>query len=77
MLTSLSVDEILLLRYVKWSINFQGLPLKVETDISCLKHTFKHKEGLLLFAPCYAAGFWFCLEYLCEAQDHVCSLHLL
>ena len=28
MLTSLSVDEMLLLRYVNWSINFRGLLLK-------------------------------------------------
>ena len=27
MLTSFSVDEILLPRYVNWSINFKGLPL--------------------------------------------------
>ena len=26
MLTSLSVDEIILLRYVTWSTNFRGLP---------------------------------------------------
>ena len=37
-LASLSVDEILLLRYVNWSTNFRGLPLKVETAPSCLKH---------------------------------------
>ena len=37
MLTSLSVDEILLLRYVNLSTNFLGLPLKVEMT-SCLKH---------------------------------------
>ena len=38
MLTLLSVDEILLLRYVNWSTNFRGLPLRVEMVPSCLKH---------------------------------------
>ena len=30
MLTLFSVDEMLLLRYVNWSTNFRGLPMKVE-----------------------------------------------
>ena len=38
MLTSLLVDEILLLRYVNLSTNFRGLSLKVEMTLSCLKH---------------------------------------
>ena len=38
MLTSLSVDEILLLRYENWSINSRGLPLEVEMAPHCLKH---------------------------------------
>ena len=38
MLTSLSVDEILLQTYVRWSTNFRGLPLKEEIAPSCLKH---------------------------------------
>ena len=38
MLTSLSVDEILLPRYVNWSINFKGLPFKEEMAPSYLKH---------------------------------------
>ena len=29
-LTSLSIDEMLLLRYANWFTNFRGLPLKVE-----------------------------------------------
>ena len=37
-LTSLSVDEIWLPRYVNWSINFRGLTLKVEMEPSRLKH---------------------------------------
>ena len=36
MLILLSVDEILLLRYVNWLTNFRGLPLKMEMDPSCL-----------------------------------------
>ena len=36
-LTSLSVDEILLPRYVKGSINFRGLSFSVETALYCLK----------------------------------------
>ena len=38
MLTSLSVDEILLPRYVNWSTYFSGLALKVDMASSCLKH---------------------------------------
>ena len=38
MLTSLSVDEILLSRYLNWSTNFRGLRLRVEMASSCLKH---------------------------------------
>ena len=38
MLTPLSVDKILLLRYVNWSTNFRGLSLKLEMAPSCLKH---------------------------------------
>ena len=36
-LTSLSVDEILLPRYVNWSTNFRGLPLQMEMTPLCLK----------------------------------------
>ena len=38
MLTSFSVAEMLLWRYVNWSSNFRGLPLKVKMVRSCLKH---------------------------------------
>ena len=37
MLTLLSVDERLLLRYMKWS-NFRGMPFDVEIEPSCLKY---------------------------------------
>ena len=37
MLTSLSVDEILLLRYMNLSTNFRGLPLQVKIAPSFLK----------------------------------------
>ena len=36
--TSLSVDKMLLLRYVNWSTNFRGFPLRVEMVPSYLKH---------------------------------------
>ena len=38
MLTSLSVDKILLLRCVNWSTNFRSLPVTAEMA-PCLKHT--------------------------------------
>ena len=38
MLTSFSVDEMLLPRYVNWSTNFRGLLHRVEMASSCLKH---------------------------------------
>ena len=38
MLISLSADEIFLPRYVNWSTNFTGLPLKVGMAPSSLKH---------------------------------------
>ena len=38
MLKLLSVDVILLPRYVNRSSNFRGLPLKVDMHLSCLKH---------------------------------------
>ena len=38
MLTSLAVDEKLLPRYVNWSTNFRGLPLKVGMASFCLKY---------------------------------------
>ena len=38
MLTSPSVDEILLLRYANWSTNFRGLPFRVEMAPFYLKH---------------------------------------
>ena len=38
MFISLSVDKILLLRYVNWCTNLRGLPLNEEMATSCLKH---------------------------------------
>ena len=38
MLISLSVDEILLPRYVNLSTNFRDLPINVQITPSCLKH---------------------------------------
>ena len=39
MLTSLSVDEILLSRYMNLSSYFRGLTLRIEMDPSLFKHT--------------------------------------
>ena len=39
-LTSLSVEEILLLMYMNWSTNFRVLPLRVEMALSYLKHMY-------------------------------------
>ena len=39
-LTSLSVDEMLVSRYVNWPINSRGLPLRVEMAPFCLKHIY-------------------------------------
>ena len=53
MLRSLSVDEILLTVYIKWSTHFRGSLIKVEIALSCLKHihfvlsTFMEKPVLL------------------------------
>ena len=38
MVKSLSVDEMLLQKYVNWSTDFRSLPLKVKMAPSCLKH---------------------------------------
>ena len=38
MLTSLSVDKMLLQRYVNWSTNFRGFPLRREMAAFCFKH---------------------------------------
>ena len=37
-LTSLSVDEILLPRYMKWSINFRGFPINEERELFSIKY---------------------------------------
>ena len=39
-LISLSVDEMLLLRYLNLSTNFRGLPLRVEMAPFCLKYMY-------------------------------------
>ena len=48
MLTSLSVDEILLLRYINWFINFRGLPFNSEMIPSWLKQNSFQDQCLLL-----------------------------
>ena len=83
MLKSLSVDKMLLARYVNWSTNFRGLPLRVEMDPFSLKHVLsficihiKANASSCLLALSYAVGILLGLLYLQEVQDHLCSLHL-
>ena len=66
-LTSLSVDEILLLSSVNLSTNFRSLLLKVKMTCFCLKLI-----NSVLFA---LLQLW--QVYLEEVIDHLCSLHLL
>ena len=81
-LTSLSVDEILLPKYINWSTNFRDLPLRTE-----MAPCFKHKNSVLfscsctsqcvqLFALGYAKDVWFGQVYLREAPYHLRSLYL-
>ena len=65
MLTSLSVDEMLLPRYVNLSTNFRGLLFKVEMLPSHLKHElcFISVQCLLLLPLGYVVGIWLGLAY--------------
>ena len=47
-LTSLSVDKILLSRYANFSTNFRGLPLKVDRAPSLFKHMHSRGSQCLL-----------------------------
>ena len=63
MLTSLSVDEILLPRYMNWSTNFKGLPFDVKTAPSWLRHinsfsSSHENQCLLLPIPGYVVDIW-------------------
>ena len=62
-LTSLSVNKILLPRYVNWSTNFRGLPLSEEIVPSCLKHMN------CVHAEANATGIRLSQVYLQSAQD--------
>ena len=63
-LTSLSVDETLLLRYLNLSTNFRGPPFRVEMAPSHLKHMYSVLFAFMWkpmpSAACsgYAAGIW-------------------
>ena len=76
-LTSLSVDEILLL--MNRTTNFRDLPLKVEMAPPCLKHMYSvylrccRDQCLPLLAVGYAARIRLGQGYFREAQDHLCS----
>ena len=81
MMTSLSVDEILLPKYVNVSINFRNLPLNVEVDFSHLKPMnsvlCSHRDQcLLLLDQSYVVGIQFGQVYLQKALDHLHSLSL-
>ena len=75
MLTSLTVDEILLPRYVNFSIN-----LNMGMALSCLKSIFYlhscRAQCFLLLAPGYAIRILFGLVYLQETLDCLHSLLL-
>ena len=83
MLTSLSIDEILLPRYENLSTNFRGLLLKGEMALSHLKHMNSvlflscEDQCLLLLALGYAVGIQLGQVHLKEALDHQHSLHVL
>ena len=81
MLTSFSVDEIMLLRYVNWSINIKGLRLdqdstcvlnKMMLCLNCI-HIEANASCCLLH---YAVRILLGLVYLQEALDSLHSLHL-
>ena len=71
-LTLLSVDEILLPRYVNWSINFKDLQSSVEMASFCLKHStlfyLSSRTGQCLL-PSAPAEIWFGQVYLWKVQD--------
>ena len=76
MLISLSVEEILLLRYVNWSTNFRGSSLKMEMAPFCLKHILcficvQRGQSFLLLALGYAVGILIGLRYLQEVLGHL------
>ena len=79
MLTSLSVDEILLPRYVNLSINFRGLLLRVNMvpyhlkQMNSVLFVFMKRPMPPTFALGYVAGILLGQVYLQEALDH---LHL-
>ena len=65
MLTSLSVDEILLLRYMNWFTNLRGLASKEEMAPSWLKHIskFQKKEKLTNYLSFYSNYFYLTKYY--------------
>ena len=80
MFMSLSVEELLLLRHVKWSTNFKGLWFNEEMVPFWLKHMTSfylsscRDQSILLHAPACAAEIWLEQVYLQEVLDHLCSL---
>ena len=75
-LTSLSVDEILLPRYGNLFTNFRGQPLKVEVAPSRSKLMYSALFASL-FALYYVLGIRLEQVYLLDAVDHLQSLCLL
>ena len=79
MLTSISVDEILLLRYVNLSTNFRCLPLKVE--VAPFRLIDKNSVSFVSMlspklAPGYSVEIRLGYAYLREALDHLSCLCL-
>ena len=72
MLTSLSVDEILLLRYMNWSTNFRGLILNVEMTPRNLFYLSSRRDYCLLMpATGFATELRLDHVYLREAFDRI------
>ena len=74
MLILLSVDKMLLPRYVNWSTDFRGWPLWVQITPFCLKCNFTVK-CLLLLALGYAVGIQLGLMHLYKAICLVSVCH--
>ena len=73
MITSLSVDKMMLLRYMNWSTNFRDLPLNVERA-ACLKF-MNSILSVFIYRPLLAAGYAVGFS-LAEVLDHLHSLYL-
>ena len=75
-LTSPSVDEMLLSRYVNWFTNFSRLPLRVEMVSFCVKYMCSVLSKFIYrpmpLATCYKL--WFCLGWCICGRCSVVSV---